>query len=605
MRGVQKRLDPGVTDNQHRRRERADSFQSVVSRRKVVVGGISLAASGFFGSRFVTEAQEKRGAHGPSLIGFKPVSREQARGSWPVISEDYAFQVFHAWGEPIAPGLPEFAHPVTAARQAVQLGAGHDGMHFFPIDGSRRGLLALNHEFAKTQVVIGKQDPTSLDEVRAVQHAHGVSITEIASEEGEWRTVASARARRIHVNTPVTFSGPAAGHELLSTSRAPLLGTLNNCANGNTPWNTYLTCEENFHIYFGADAASDWKPNQGQQRYGLSGTDGSYMWHRHDPRFNLASEEHRGEENRFGWVVEIDPFDPTRVPVKRTALGRFRHEGVAVTEGKDGRVVAYMGDDARHEYIYKFVSSGNWRAMRAGGVSPLDEGQLYVARFNEDGTGNWLPLSREQRGLQEHFKDQAEVLVFARQAADLLEATPMDRPEWAVVAPDGSVYCTLTNNSKREVANAANPNAPNPHGHIVRWKDADDHVGTTFAWNLFIVCADTHETEASFSSPDALWADPEGRLFIATDGGQQEGMNDQLLVADTSTGEVRRLFSSVSDGEITGFAVTPDRRTMFVNIQHPGDGDIANTDFPRIGTSPVPRDATVAIWRKDGRVVGA
>ena len=325
----------------------------------------------------------------------------------------------------------------------------------------------------------------------------------------------------------------------------------------------------------------------------------------HDPRFDLGSNSHANEGNRFGWVVEIDPFDATQVPVKRTALGRFKHEGVAIVEGASGRIVAYMGDDSNNEYVYKFVSSGNWREMRSRGVSPLDEGQLYVAKFAEDGTGTWLSLDVNRPELRGKFKNQAEVQVFARLAADAVGATPMDRPEWTVVAPDGTVYCTLTNNKSRMVATAFNPTAPNLFGHIVRWRDSDDHLGDSFTWDLFMVCKDTHGSEASFSAPDGLWADPDGRLFIATDGDQKEGMNNQLLVADTHTGDVRRLFSSVAGAEVTGFAVTPDRTTLFVNVQHPGDGDLNQTDFPRLGASRVPRDATIAIRRKDGGVVGS
>lgn len=236
--------------------------------------------------------------------------------------------------------------------------------------------------------------------------------------------------------TPVAFSGPVTGHALLQTpaGNAPL-GTVNNCANGETPWGTYLTCEENFNGYFGATGA--WTRTPEQARYGFSAGGFGYGWEKFDPRFDLSNADYRNEENRFGWVVEIDPNDGDRMPVKRTALGHLKHEGAAVTVGRGGRVVVYMGDDERFDYIYRFVSEGNWKSMRARGVSPLDESQLYVAKFNDDNTGEWLELTIDNPVLRGCFKDQAEVLTFARIAADLLGATPMDRPEWTDVGPDG------------------------------------------------------------------------------------------------------------------------------------------------------------------------
>jgi uncharacterized protein len=264
-----------------------------------------------------------------------------------------------------------------------------------------------------------------------------------------------------------------------------------------------------------------------------------------------------------------------------------------------------MGDDERFDYIYKFVSEDNWNSMRARGLSPLDHGKLYAAKFNEDNTGEWLELTIDNPTLKNKFPNQAEVLIYARLAADALGATPMDRPEWTTVAPNGDVYCTLTNNSRRTVANAANPLAPNSDGHIIRWRDEDQHLGTTFTWDIAFIAKNTHGTEESFASPDGLWADPDGRLFIQTDGGQKDGLNNQLLVADTNTGEIRRLFTGVTSDEITGIAVTPDRRTMFVNTQHPGDGNPSLTNFPAVqGSGKIPRDCTFVITRKDGNIVG-
>ncbi|MBT8079200.1 MAG: DUF839 domain-containing protein, partial [Gammaproteobacteria bacterium] len=308
--------------------------------------------------------------------------------------------------------------------------------------------------------------------------------------------------------------------------------------------------------------------------------------------------------------VEIDPWDGRKKPVKRTALGRIKHEGVAVGVGKGGRIVCYMGDDQRFDYIYKYVSAYNWKAMMRHGISPLDKGKLYVARFNDDGTGDWLELSIYNPVLQARFNDQAEVLTYARIAADLLGATPMDRPEWTSIAPDDYVYCTLTNNSRRTEPNAANPLAPNSDGHIIRWRDTDKYTGTKFKWDIFIFAKDTHGTEESFADPDGIWADEDGRLFIQTDGGQKDNLNNQMLVANLHTGEVKRIFEGVSGDEITGVALTPDRRTMFINTQHPGNGDPSRTNFPVMNevpdpNGPVPRDATFVITKRDGGIIGS
>jgi secreted PhoX family phosphatase len=409
------------------------------------------------------------------------------------------------------------------------------------------------------------------------------------------------------VNTPVAFSGPAANSPLLQTpaGNAPK-GTVNNCSNGYTPWGTYLTCEENFNGYFGA--TDSWTPTTAQARYGFSNGGFGYGWENYDARFDLSKAEYKNEDNRFGWVVEIDPMDASQTPVKRTALGRFKHEGVGLTVGSGGRVVCYMGDDQGFDYIYKFVSSKNWKSLRAQEKSPLDEGVLYVAKFNDNGSGEWLELSMSNPVLAAKFSSLDEILVFTRLAADAVGATPMDRPEWTTVAPNQDVYCSLTNNSGRTVANAANPLTPNRDGHIIRWRDSNRHVGTTFEWDIFVLAQDTHGEgdETTFSDPDGLWADPDGRLFIQTDGGQKKNLNNQMLVADTQTKEIRRLFTGVTDDEITGLTVTGDRRTMFINTQHPGNGNPAVTNFPAAqGSGKIPRDCTFVITRKGGGIIGS
>jgi len=624
-------LDNGIS-NKSGNRPFQDVLKTRLSRRNVLAKGMILSAAGFVtavagNKALVQGAVAATGADSStttlsgtgttiaqkgSLLGFNALPVAEGSGPDANISSDYEFEILIPWGASLQPGGPEYTGDPntrpTAAEQAQQIGIGHDGMWLFPIgNGNDHGVLAINHEFGRNTHVLGKPDPESLEDVRLSQHAHGVAVVEIKKIGGQWQPIKSNKSRRIHVNTDVTFSGPAADSALLQTpaGNSPK-GTVNNCANGKTPWGTYLTCEENFNGYFGA--AGEWTPTEAQSRYGFSVDGFGYGWHFFDERFDLSNPQYRNEENRFGWVVEIDPMDASQTPVKRTALGRIKHEGAEMVVGRGGRAVVYMGDDQRFDYIYKFVSESNWRSMRARGISPLDRGTLYVAKFNDDGTGDWLELSTNNPVLKSQFKDQAEIVTYARLAADVLGATPMDRPEWITPAPDGQLYCALTNNSQRQVADAANPLAPNPDGHIIRWRDADNHVGTTFTWDIFVIAEETHGTEETFSDPDGLWADPDGRLFIQTDGGQKDELNNQMLVANTSTGEIRRMFTGVTGCEITGVAVTPDRRTMFINVQHPGNGDPTQTNFPK-PSSPsdgtIPRDATVVITRKNGGIVGS
>jgi len=593
----------------------AEILNARISRRHVMVGGLAAAAVGFFGQSGVVNAG-KGGQKGPNLpkpnqvplLGFAPIANPG--GPVPSISEDYEYQVIIPWGTPLFPGVPDIGggRPASSTDQERQVGIGHDGMWFFVDNGSNeRGVLCINHEFGFNTHVFGKSFPENLEEVRISQAAHGVSVVELMKSNGSWvHSTSSPFNRRITPNTPVVFDGPVVGSPLLESllGNGPA-GTLNNCSNGYTPWGTYLTCEENFNGYFGA--VDEFVPTEEQARYGFSDVGFGYGWHVFDERWDL--NKNAGEENRFGWIVEIDPHDPGAAPVKHTAMGRFKHEGFAFTTGRGGRAVGYMGDDQRFDYIYKFVSASNWKSMRARGMSPFSEGTLYVARFDEDGTGEWLALTIDDPALAARFADQAELLTYARVAADIVGATPMDRPEWTSVAPNGDVYCTLTNNSRRTEADAANPEAPNNNGHIIRWRDADNHVGTTFEWDIFVLGTDTLGTDYEFTDPDGLWCDPDGRVFIETDGGQPNGGNNQMVVADSSTEEFRRLFTGVTRDEITGLTVTPDRRTLFCNTQHPGNGDPALTNFPVLNDPPdgvtIPRDSTFVITRKDGGIVGS
>ena len=564
-----------------------------MERRSVLKGSLAVGATTFFGGMMAGEAQ----AQTSELMSFSPVTLADAAagdGKQPLVSPDYNMQVLIPWGDPIEPSGPAYVERGNTAReQASQIGIGHDGMWFFPLPedfmpGSadaddeqldlylrigrtnNRGMLCINHEFGRNTHVYGKASPESLEDVRMSQHAHGVSVVYIEStgRDQPWETKDHPAARRIHVNTPVEFSGPAADSPLLQNPAGNIpLGTVNNCGNSYTPWGTYLTCEENFNGYFGSsdgEAFNDMRTEE-QIRYGFDFDGFGYGWELYDKRFDMSDEDYVNEQNRFGWMVEIDPHDATAKPVKRTAMGRFKHEGGTFKIGSGNRIAYYMGDDQRFDYIYKYVSSGDYEAMIAAGQSPLDDGTLYVARFDEGGTGEWLELSLNNPAVAERFSSMDEVLVYARIAADVAGATPMDRPEWTATAPDGQIYVTLTNNSQRETADAANPLAPNSDGHIIRFFD-EDVADTTFSWEIFLISQDTHGTEESFSDPDGLWVDPDGRVFIETDGGQKDGLQDQLLIADSNTREIRRLFMGVNGDEITGIATTPNRQTLFINV---------------------------------------
>jgi len=584
-----------------------------MSRRQLIVGGVAGAALMFMGGSKVS-ALDAKPTSGAALakrakIGFTSIPLQSS--AMPTIAPEYEYSVLIPWREKLDGSGKSFDYAgFTADNQALSVGIGHDGMHYF--GDNKKGLLCINHEYGTTPHIMGKNVPTSLDDVKLSQAAHGVSVVMIENTKTGWKMVKSAKNRRIHGNTPMKFSGPAANSELLVNAAGnPVQGTLNNCANGYTPWGTYLTCEENFNGYFGT-ADTTWKANTEQARYGIVAAGFGYDWHKFDARFDLANKSYANEINRFGWVVEIDPNNPKSVPVKRTALGRVKHEGATFVEGKDGRAVVYMGDDERFDYVYKFVSKDSWKKMIAAGKSPLDEGTLYAAKYLDNGTGEWLELSPKNPLLAGWKMDY--ILVNTRLAADAVGATKMDRPEWIAASPKGELYVTLTNNTQRGTTgragvNSANPTAVNSNGHIIRWKDADKHVGKTFNWEIFVLANNVADAGGQmFGSPDGIWVDPDGRVFVQTDGAQPGGNNDQLLVADPVTREFKRLFTGVKGCEVTGVTATPDRKTLFVNLQHPGDGSAAVSNFPEffVGASgPVPRDCTIVIKRINGGVIGS
>lgn len=615
-------------------------------RRMLAAGAVTLAAGGLPLPALAASA----GRAGRPRIGFTPVA--VSTDDLVHLPAGYRAQLLYAWGDPVSDGPRAHADASdSAAEQARQGGMHHDGMHFFPFiehgkASSTHGLMCINHEYTDDGLLHpGGMNDWSAAKVEKSKAAHGVSIIEVRRAGNGWEAVRpSPWARRVTADTPCRIAGPAAGHTAMRTAAdrrgAVVLGTLNNCAMGVTPWGTYLTCEENFNGYFKAPktASPDLK------RYGFSEKGAGYRWHEFDERFD--AEQHPNEANRFGWVVEIDPWNPQQPPVKRTSLGRFKHEGATVTLAKDGRVVVYMGDDERFEYIYKFVSDGRYQAGdRTANTDLLDRGTLYVASFGDDGKGRWLPLRHGEKYPQgsltadNGFADQGEIAIRCRQAADIAGATKMDRPEWIAVHPlSGEVYVTLTNNSKRDQSTltAANPRPDNVFGHILRWREAGhDAAATTFEWDIFAQCGDSDLSDANkrgnikgdaYGSPDGLWFDADGRLWVQTDvstsvlnrGDYAHLGNNQMLVADVVNGETRRFLTGPRGCEITGITATPDQRTLFVNIQHPGETASERSD-PAASTAvsnwPAgqfkeavggrPRSATIVITRDDGGIVGA
>ncbi|MGE0876776.1 MAG: PhoX family phosphatase, partial [Burkholderiales bacterium] len=479
-----------------------NTFQEVLaarlSRRDVLKGALALGLAGALPGHAARRSSP--------AIGFTPVavSSDDALR----VPPEYEARVLYRWGDAVgsAAGMPAWKPDASnsAADQALQSGMHHDGMHFFPLPrgkaNSSHGLLAINHEYADVRLLYPAGLASwSADEVAKGQHAVGVSVIEVALRQGRWEVVRPSRyARRIHARTACRISGPAAGHAAMRTAADPegrtVLGTFGGCAHGWTPWGTYLTCEENvqYNFVYPGEVPAD------QRRFGYTDKGRPYRWQEHDERFDASKHPH--EPNRFGWVVEIDPYDAQSVPVKRTALGRMAHEGAACAVGADGRLAFYLGDDRAFEYIYKFVTAKPWNpADRAANRDLLDHGTLYVARFDADGSGAWLPLVHGQGLLTaaNGFRDQGDVVIRARFAADALGATRMDRPEWIVPHPvTREVFCTCTNNAARghgqfEGANPANRREDNVMGHILRWREAGGDVAATrFAWDVFVEAGD-------------------------------------------------------------------------------------------------------------------
>lgn len=581
-------------------------------------------------------------------VGFKAVIGNSVDSV--VAPNGYDWSVTMAWGDPVEEGAPDFDFDnQTVEAQMAQFGYNCDFVAVLPLDRNlNRALLCVNHEYTNENLMFhGWTDVASATEeqLRIAMAAHGFSVVEIerVDDTGEWKPTRRRRNnRRLHPWSEFELVGPAAGSDLLKTSDdstgTTVLGTLNNCAGGVTPWGTVLSGEENFHQYFGATSdITDATTRERFGRYGIRTSAGtSRGWERVEDRFDVAAEPN--EPNRFGWVVEIDPYDRTSTPRKLTALGRFKHEGATINIARDGRAVAYMGDDERYDYIYKFVSKkkykpGNNKRFRDHNKTLLDEGDLYVARFTGnspefpdnppadglfDGTGEWIPLIENGESKVDGMSVD-EVLVFTRLAADKVSPTKMDRPEDIEPHPvTGTVYVALTNNTRRTPAEVdeANPRPDNRYGHVISIdEDNGDAAARSFTWKIVILCGDPEDPDtyydgfdksqvSTISCPDNVAFDPAGRLWISTDGmAGTVGMNDGMFVMPIEgedRGHLRRFLSLPVGSECCGPTITEDGRTALVAVQHPGEVGGATTEN-RMSTFPYgnqPRPSVVSVWRK-------
>jgi secreted PhoX family phosphatase len=602
----------------------ADIINVRISRRAVLRSGAGMLAVASTGCA-------SPGANG-ARTGFTEISR--GTDGTHHVPPEYEAQVLIRWGDAVFPDSPAFdpSHQ-SAEKQRRQFGYNNDFIGYWPLASEggfdERALLCINHEYTTTQLMFpGLTSGNGPDITKTISDteiaAHGGSIIEVVRRSGAWAVRTESRYnRRITADTPMDITGPAAGHPRLQTSADTtgrrVLGTMNNCAGGITPWGTYLMSEENINGCFGGKLTDGHREAANHKRMGVPGS--WFGWWRHISRFDVGKEPN--EPNRFGWVVEVDILDPTSTPRKRTALGRFKHEGCETAIAPDGRIVVYSGDDQRFEYAYKFVSTHAWRANdRNWNLKLLDEGTLHVARFDVDGTVEWLPLQHGQGPLTtaNGFNSQADVLIETRRAADLLGATPMDRPEDFEPNPKtGRVYLTLTNNSDRtpDKVNAANPRANNRTGHIIEIIEPNgDFASTTSRWEILVLCGDPSKDQTTwnpdtsengwFGSPDNVAIDPQGNLWVSTDGNDETGAADGLWSLGTDGSErglARAFFRAPAGAEVCGPRFSRDGTTLFLSVQHPGDTDGATFDapgtrWPDFKPALPPRPAVLAIRRK-------
>ncbi|USZ14665.1 PhoX family phosphatase [Moraxella sp. FZFQ2102] len=692
--------DSNTSDNP----EFANLLDQAISRRTVLKGGAGLTAMAMFGAlpmmgngAFAKTTAGAMNLPRPQSLKFKAVPHYT--GNEMMVAEGYTAKAFLHLGEPLVDGIEPFRDDRKHSGESFmyRMGDNHDGMNFYGMSNgkfdphqSNRGLFAINHEYTNDNLhpmgmytqedtnaaAIYRKKRLAMD-VRRDANAHGVSVVELVRKDnGQFELVKNSRFNKRYTSSTMTqLSGAASGASLVQTKYdkhgKTTWGINNECGAGASPWGTYLTTEENFLNVFarGEDkAVIGAQADLALARYGLkeNSTGGGYLWHTADDKDGVVADEfsrwditargktahddYRNGFNAFGYIVEIDPFNPQAKAIKRTSLGRFAHENCAFAPAVAGKpIVFYMGDDARGEYIYKFVSKALWSPKDIGkglkaGDKYMNEGTLYVAVFNADGTGQWRPLTMNTVKHKEYnFANQADIVVHARLAADALGATKMDRPEWVAVSPiTGEVYVTLTNNSKRtpDATDAANPRSyndkGNQHGHIICWREKDgDHAATSFNWDVYLFAAPNDLTEQNLSglspdndlsSPDGLYFDPRGVLWIQTDDGAYTKTTNCMLLAalpnrvgdgkivSTTTGKntpvgmmasddtLKRFFVGPKGCEVTGITMTPDLKTLFINIQHPGE-DHPDVAWGAVAGGKVPRSATVMITKDDGGVI--
>jgi secreted PhoX family phosphatase len=658
----------------------ADLLSQRLSRRALLEAGVALTGSALLSSPALADKTV------PSLR-FKPIPGSKADAV--ILPSGYTHDVVIRWGDSLSSSVPDLdtskldggalLQPGAVERQRRQFGQNCDAIHFFPLAGrADHGVLCVNNEYTDDRTMFPghpgfgglrsgearayvKEHPQV---VAVSQAAQGVSIIEVRRERGRWKFVKDSRYnRRITAETPIDISGPARGSALLRTKNDPAgvlaLGTMANCAGGQTPWGTYLTAEENIQDYFGnldqLTGRTDIDPFvlEAHRRFRMWKSQSLHNWEVADARFDLPSTP--TEPFRFGWIVEIDPLDPKSTPVKRTALGRFAHEGASPVIAHNGRVAVYMGDDDKFEYVYKFISNARFDASKpSANRQLLEQGTLYVARFDASGKGQWLPLVFDPKGplnAAAGFRDQADVLVKARMAAYVLGATPMDRPEDVEANPvTGRIYIACTRNENRTVEpgsvsyggreidsgpNAANPRGRNDFGHIVEIREAnDDHTALEFAWEVFLLAGDPSggrlitdlnqvKTDSAYyagyakaadlspiGSPDNVGFDAAGNLWIVTDGTQPNDNNDGCWVCPTTgpeRGRLQQFMSGPVGCEVCGCEFSPDGETLFLSIQHPGEG--GSTAEPRShwpdGPGTLPRASVIAVRKEGGGVIGS
>lgn len=716
-------LDNNTSDNIHFR----DILEQHISRRSLITKAASGAVALTLASTLTgcNDNDDDSGSNNggttpvdpnkkPEKLTFTPVAKNL--NDIVTVPEGYEANVIYALGDSINPRVGDWDDNNIPTGPSFQFRSGdcHDGMHYFGLNTSTnrfdetvsaQGLLVMNHEYIN-QTFLHPKGPTKVDgrrpedEVIRETNAHGVSVIHIKKDPTTQKVEIVKNSifnRRITASTVMEFAGAAAGSSLLATRFSPAgrqtRGTHNNCGNGYTPWGTYLTTEENFIGYFARSTTDDTLRTPEEiialKRYGLkAGSSSRYGWEtaigqvesqdlydrwNADVKAAQATQDYRNGPNTFGWMVEIDPFDGRQNPVKRTSLGRFAHEDSACRAVVGQPLAFYMGDDSRGEYIYKFVSTAVWdtKDINGGytaGDKYMNAGKLYVAKFNNDGSGQWIELAYGKNGLNESnttypFKSQADVVTFARLAADSVGATKMDRPEWCTVNPlNGEIYVTLTNNSNRGkdyATDAANPRnytdlyagtkeqKGNVNGHIIRFKETDDKTtAETFKWDIYLFGAEAAMASNinlsgltdnnDFSSPDGMWFDPRGVLWIETDDGAYTDVTNCMMLAalpgqigdggtaTTSNGQqtitgakvtdatLRRFLVGPKQCEITGIAMTPDYKAIFINVQHPGEDSPSyakpESNWPATQKDPSnktarPRSATVVITRKDGGVI--